>query len=61
MFMAPEKNQRERISVCIDPELLAELERAAQEERRSISNMARAVLADWADVRKKFQQQDCAA
>jgi metal-responsive CopG/Arc/MetJ family transcriptional regulator len=46
------KTSRQQISVRVDDELLNEVERAAQEERRTVSNLVRNVLADWASERR---------
>lgn len=41
----------EQISVRVEPDVLNEVERAAAEERRTVSNLVRNVLADWAQAR----------
>jgi hypothetical protein len=45
-------NQTPRqVSVRLDPDLAAKVARAAELERRTISNLVRNVLADWAAAR----------
>jgi hypothetical protein len=45
--------RREQISVRLDDEILTAVERAAEEERRTVSNLVRNVLADWANDRRQ--------
>jgi hypothetical protein len=47
------KARTEAISARIDSSVLAEIEAAAEEERRSRSNVVRCVLEDWAAGRMK--------
>jgi predicted transcriptional regulator len=42
----------DQVSVRLTPELRRELERVAELERRTISNLVRNVLEDFAGVRK---------
>jgi hypothetical protein len=45
-------NQTPRqISVRLDPDLVATIERAAEQERRTVSNLVRNLIADWAAAR----------
>lgn len=44
--MADTKERRDQISVTLDRELRAALERAAQEQRRTLSNQARFFIAE---------------
>ena len=47
------RRRREQISVRLDDEILTAVERAAEEERRTVSNLVRNVLADWANDRRQ--------
>jgi len=40
-----------QISVRLDPELVATVERAAEQERRTVSNLVRKLIIDWAATR----------
>jgi hypothetical protein len=50
--------RRDQVSVRLGPELVETVEQAAAQERRTVSNLIRCVLADWAQSR---QQQERAA
>jgi uncharacterized protein (DUF1778 family) len=50
-----------QISVRLDPDLVATIERAAVQERRTISNLVRNVIADWAAARAGGDQSRQAA
>ena len=50
----------ERITVRLEADLRAEIERVAAQEKRTTSNMIRFVLSDWADMRRRFQPQEAA-
>jgi predicted transcriptional regulator len=41
-----------QVSVRLNTELRTAVERAAEEERRTVSNLVRNVLADWAKGRE---------
>lgn len=42
----------EQISVRLEAEVLAAVARAAEQERRTVSNLVRNVLIDWASARE---------
>lgn len=41
------------LSVRIDAALLAQLEKAAEKDGRTLSNLVQKILADWAAAQKK--------
>jgi hypothetical protein len=43
--------QRSQVTVRVDPEVRALIERAAEEDRRTVSGLVRIVLADWVKSR----------
>lgn len=53
--------RRPQISIVLEPETREVLEREAVQERRPLSNMARKVLADWAERRGAQQESGRAA
>lgn len=46
-----------QVSFRIDDELRREIERAAAQERRPVSNLLRNVVADWAAARRRQNEQ----
>jgi predicted transcriptional regulator len=55
------KATRQQISVRVDDELLGVVEQAAQQERRTVSNLVRNVLTDWASERRNQHTSEVAA
>ena len=55
------KSRPEAIRVRVAPTLRAEIERAAESDHRSISDMIRVVLIDWATQRVTAGQQQAGA
>ena len=49
-----------QISVRLDPELVATVERAAEQERRTVSNLVRKLILDWAAARAGPDQSQAA-
>jgi predicted HicB family RNase H-like nuclease len=45
-------SDEKKLSVRVEPDLAGKIETAAAAERRSVSNMVRCVLADWAAARE---------
>jgi predicted transcriptional regulator len=57
MRMQTARHGMPQVSVRIGPELADEIERAAEAERRTKSNLVRNVLADWAAARQSEQRR----
>jgi predicted HicB family RNase H-like nuclease len=51
MTMQRLKKRTGQLVLRVEPELRAELEAAAEEERRPMANLIRNILADWVDGR----------
>ena len=54
------KTRTELIRALVEPELQAQLLRAAQERDRSLSYTVHEILAEWAQQRQQQQDQDAA-
>jgi hypothetical protein len=51
-----DQKRRDQVSVRLGPELVETVEQAAAQERRTVSNLIRCVLADWAQSRRQQQR-----
>jgi metal-responsive CopG/Arc/MetJ family transcriptional regulator len=51
----------EAIKVCLPPDLRREVECTAEEEGRSLSNVVRRVVTQWAAQRRAAREQQQAA
>jgi hypothetical protein len=50
------KTRTELIRALVEPELQAQLRRAAEEQDRSLSYTVHAILAEWAQQRQQDQE-----
>lgn len=53
--------QREQASVRLDPEIFETVQRVAEAERRSVSNLLRIVVSDWAKALAAQSERRAAA
>jgi uncharacterized protein (DUF1778 family) len=64
VYMSTRANKQPRqmqIATRVEPELFAAIERAAEQERRTVSNLVRNVISDWAAARAAGDQSRQAA
>jgi hypothetical protein len=51
--MTVEPRKKDQVCVRLGPELVETVEQAAAKERRTVSNLIRLVIADWAAAREQ--------
>jgi hypothetical protein len=53
-------DRRNQVSVRLDPRTIETIEKVAEAEARTVSNLVRIVLADWASGRRPRVEADAA-
>lgn len=55
-----QQERKERLSVRLEPEILATIEHEAAADRRRPSEVVRNIIADWCEARRSEQRHQAA-